>query len=817
MSSTNPRPAAPAQGPIPLRPAAPPERPASLPLPLTSFVGRERELASVAALVCRPGVRLVTLAGPGGVGKTRLAIRVAEEIVADFPDGVWFVPLAAVPSVDLVPASVAQVLELDLTGGAIDKEIAAFVGNGRSLLILDNLEHLLECGTFIVGLLAGCPRLTVLATSRAVLRLSGEHVVRVPPLAISDDDAPPEAEPTEAARLFVERATAADSAFAVTPANAPVIAATCRRLDGLPLAIELAAARVSAFPPAQLLARLEQGHPLLTEGPRDAPPRQQAMRDTIAWSYDLLAPEQQALFRRLAVFAGGFSPDAAEAVAGGEADRRGPEGTRGQTGSDAPPLRLSASPPVVESIAALVDRSLVRRVDGPNSEARFGMLETIREYGLQQLLACGEEATLRDAHATYFVELAERGGVGLRGSSEDQAPLWHRLDAEIGNFRAALAWLRDQGRIEEALRLAGGLDWFWSAGTYQQEGHRWLGDLIERSIADVPPAVRAQALGVAAMLARLREDIHSARKLSEAALPLWKQAGRDDAIAETVTGLASAAFVEGRLDEAGTLAQQGLEAARRCGAVWAEAGALHLVGRVALARGQPAAALDALRSAAARFREADDPFREMGVRGDEGLALLIVGDHAASRVVIGDVLETDLAIDEDRAIVPIALMGIGVLLAGNEPATAARLLGAATAHMARIGRLAAPPTLAAYDALMAPGRSQLGEAAWQAAWTAGRTLAVEEAATEARTALQRLAGLSEAAAHVTRAAADLGLTRRELEVLRLVAEGLTDREIADRLFISRRTVSKHVEAILAKLGVASRREAAAEARRHGLV
>ncbi len=334
MSSTDPRPLIPAQAqaPIPLRPSPPTERPASLPLPLTSFVGREHEIDVIAALTCRAGVRLVTLTGPGGVGKTRLAIRVTEQIAPDFPDGIWFVSLAAVPSAELVAASVAQVLEVELTGGdAIEKEIAQHIGGKRALLIMDNLEHLLDCGAFVVGLLGACPNLAVLATSRAVLRLSGEHVVRVPPLSLSretrdvrreDDDSTHvsrlASHDSESMRLFVERAEAADSAFSMTPVTATAVSTICRRLDGLPLAIELAAARVAAFPPAQILARLAQGQPLLTEGPRDAPPRQQAMRDAIGWSYGLLTPAQQALFRRLAVFAGGFTPEAAEVVAGGQ-------------------------------------------------------------------------------------------------------------------------------------------------------------------------------------------------------------------------------------------------------------------------------------------------------------------------------------------------------------------------------------------------------------------------------------------------------------------------------------------------------------------
>lgn len=796
MSSTDPRPLSPgqAQAPIPIRPSPPPERPASLPLPLTSFVGRDHEIAAVAALACRAGVRLVTLTGPGGVGKTRLAIRVAEQIAPDYPDGVWFVPLAAVPSAELVAASVAQVLDVELTGDdPIEREIARHIGGKRALMILDNLEHLLDCGAFVVGLLGACPRLTVLATSRAVLRVSGEHVVNVSPLATPDPGPlPTSSDLPDATRLFAERAAAADAAFTLTDANAPAVAEICRRLDGLPLALELAAARISAFSPELLLRRLGTLLPLLTQGPRDAPPRMQAMDNAIGWSYGLLTAEHQALFRGLAVFVGGFTLDAAEAI-GQPTDISFPGG-----------------------ITALVDQSLVYRGQGPNGEARFGMLETIREYGLVQLTAAGEDAAVRNAHAAYFVALAQRGGAALRGSSEEQALWWHRLDAEIGNFRAALAWLRDNDQIEDALRLAGGLDWFWSAGAYLEEGQRWVDLLIGRSTDDIAPEIRAQALGVAAMIANHRGDRQSARALAERSLPLWRLAGREVAVAEALLQLASTAIYDGRYEDARPLVHEATELARRCNAPWAEATALHLTGRLAMSAGEPGRALADLRQAAELFREADDPVRELSSRCDEGVALLTVGERRAAQGVFAHVLETDLAIDEDRALVPHALLGIAALIADNEPPLAARLIGAATAHLARVARVPPIQTLATYDTLTASGRARLGEAGWQAAWTAGRTLAIEEAANEGRLALRRLTGAIEPSLSVGDAAADLGLTRRELEVLRLVTDGLTDREIADRLFIARRTASKHVEAILAKLDVSSRRAAAVEARRRGL-
>ncbi len=281
-------------------------------------------------------------------------------------------------------------------------------------------------------------------------------------------------------------------------------------------------------------------------------------------------------------------------------------------------------------IAALVDQSLVHRGEGPTGEVRFGMLETIREFGLQQLVDSGEEAALRDAHAAYFVEIAERGGAGLRGSSEEQAPIWHRLDAEIGNFRAALAWLRDRGRIGDALRLAGGLDWFWTEPTYRDEGRRWLADLLGQAPDTVDPVVMAQAHAVAGSLANLQGDARTSRMHVEAALPLWRSAGREVSVAETLLILASAAFERDPL-QAGSLAREAGEIARRCDAAWAEAAALHLSGRVATTAGEPDRALPLLRRAVERFRDADAPFRELGARCDEGLALLLTGERAAAQ------------------------------------------------------------------------------------------------------------------------------------------------------------------------------------------
>ncbi|MDP9368914.1 MAG: NB-ARC domain-containing protein, partial [Chloroflexota bacterium] len=390
-----------------------------LPAPLTSFVGREREVELVTALLCRGDVRLVTLTGPGGTGKTRLALRLGEDLAGYFGDGVVFVPLAAVTDPDLVLPTVAGVLGVRPAGDQPLTDLLAVTLQDRHLLlVLDNFEQVVEAAPLVTALLAACPRLTVLVTSRVRLQVSGEQAFPVPPFALP---APGEGtvsclEAVEAVRLFVARARAAKPDFALTEENGTIVAEVCRRLDGLPLAIELAAARIAHLPPAALLARLERRLPLLTGGARDLPARQRTIRNTIAWSHDLLVPEEQVLFRRLAVFVGGFTLAAAEAVAS----------TSDDLGLD-----------VFNGVCSLADKSLLREEDGPGGEPRYLMLETIREFELEQLAAAGEEAAIRDRHAAFFADLAAAIAPYLPWRADADAAV-ARLDADQDNLRAAL-------------------------------------------------------------------------------------------------------------------------------------------------------------------------------------------------------------------------------------------------------------------------------------------------------------------------------------------------------------------------------------------
>ncbi len=448
-------------------------------------------------------MRLLTLTGPGGVGKTRLALEAAAGLADTFPDGARFVSLAPITDPVLVAPMVAQALGVREAGDEpITERLAAFLRDKRLLLLLDNFEQVVEAAPLVTDLLAACPGLKGLVTSRVRLRLSGERDYPVPPLAVPAPAGPRPfqyAKGSAAVRLFSERAQAVRPEFALTPENASAVADICRGLDGLPLAIELAAARIKVLPPAALLARLEKRLPLLTGGGRDLPARQQTMRDAIAWSHDLLTPEEQALFRWLAVFVGGFTLEGAEAVVfAGDA------------------LDLD----VFEGVASLVDKSLLRQEVGPDEEPRFAMLETIREFGLERLAARGEEAAIQNAHAAYFLALVEQAESALLGPEQMAWLTW--LDAAHDNLRAALDWCLASD-AEAGLRLAGALSLFWQVRGYLLEGRRWLEALLAQ--APQRAALRAKALHAAGQLARHQADIASGISLCEESLAIYRELG----------------------------------------------------------------------------------------------------------------------------------------------------------------------------------------------------------------------------------------------------------------------------------------------------
>ena len=771
---------------------------ANFPRPLTSLVGREADIAAARALLLDDGVQLLTLTGPGGFGKTRLALRLEEEVVSGFADGGVFVPLAAITNPDLVMPAIAQALGVRETDARLPTDLVADTLRGkRLLLMLDNFEQVSSAAIPLTALLAACPGVVAIVTSRALLHVAGEQRFPVIPLALPVSPAPgadradglslTTIAASSAVQLFVARAKAVDPRFALGSENGVVIAAICRQLDGLPLAIELAAARIRLLSPAELFAHLGPTLPLLTEGPEDAPPRLRRMRDAIAWSYDLLSPQEQALFRRLAIFAGGFTLDAAEAV-GGRA---------GQT--------------VLDLVTSLVDKSLLGRIESSSGESRFAMLETIREFGWEQLFASGEAEAIAARHAAWAIDLAE--------DAREQGWLSQgrgllTLELEHPNFRAALSWLLTGGEPTRALNLAGLLAEFWLRHGHLAEGKDWL----ERALAaddGVATAVRAEALVGLNMLLWWQGELGRAHQLLHEAEDVASRAGDAGALAHTRLHQGYVAMFQGDLDLAEARGEEALTTAMAISQGFRLNAPLWLLAHVALVRrdDERAAALhDRLLAAA---REGGDEMSlanalyGMGVlavrRGQPDAALASFAEATTVCHAFGDHLTAS------TCLVGAAAAAVGLA----RPESAVRLLAAAYTLRTALGRVWVGPdnALDDTDQILATARAELGAEQAAAAWTAGAALSLEEAFAEA----------ADLAAHATPAAASrpayrsTGLTSREREVLRLLVDGQSDKEIAAALGIGRRTVSNHVATIREKLDAPSRTAAAALAVRDRLI
>ena len=784
----------------------------NLPIPSTPFLGRQNELTEILGLLSKEGVRLTTLTGPGGTGKTRLALQAAAVVGPRYPDGIWWIPLASLRDPELV---------LQTAGHALGAKhgLAEHIADSSMVLLFDNFEHVIEAAADVAGLLASCPNLHLLVTSREPLHLSGEQEYPVPTLNHS-----------EGVGLFVARAVAIKPDF--TPDDA--VSDICRRLDDLPLALELAAVRVKLLSTKQILERLEQRLPLLTGGARDLSERQRTLRATIAWSYDLLSLEERHLFASLSVFVAGCTLSAAAAVIPDWADsQRGPE--------------------LLEDLGHLVEQSVLRvATDHPGGEPRFSMLETIREFALDQL-SMAERETLRDRHLAYFVGLAEASENEERGI--DQAAWVRRLAADRDNFRSALAHAQQRRDADQLLRLAAALErrfWLASGDRDLSESRRWLEAGLAMEGA-APPGLRAKAL--LRMAWTVGESHVQTRAFLEESLSEYERAGDEAGMTDALSGLGHVAVLSGdftRADNslhralalsrrigvrpqilvevlvplgllamlrrqyavAGRHLDEALAVARRSGDTWGTAFALEHMGRLALSEGDDERAMATLSESVELLRTVGDT--EQGAEAALYLSTALISSGAldGARALIRDVAMATHDLIFWYRCLTLEATAEWLAAAGLHPAAVKGLAAAAQAR-AELGETIEVDWETARRQLLQRMRHDVPRVEFDAAWAAGQGMSLADALEDGLRAMDAV-GLAAPTHSRVLARGRRDLSRRELEVLALVAAGQSDGEIAERLFISKKTASVHVAHIKDKLGAESRVQMAMVGVRLGL-
>lgn len=805
-------------GHVPIRPGQPaPARKAAvasnLPEPLTRFIGREAAVERVGkVLVSRP---LVTLTGVGGVGKTRLAIAAARSVLDAFPDGAWFADLSAVRSDEAVRPAIMMALAASSFGGDDWSAVAGALRERRALLVIDNCEHVIsEVADAVQDLLRPGSLARVLTTSREPLRVDGETVLRVPPLTVAGSGAvADDGGESESASLFIERARHHDPDFNPTPEDRATIDAMCRQLDGLPLAIELAAARVTVLTVEQIRQRLDDPFRVLGSGSRAGSSRHQTLSKTIEWSYDLLDPAERVVFERLSVFDGGFSLDAAESVCEGEGiDRRD----------------------VLSLVAQLVDKSLVQ-VEATPDDVRYRLLETVRHFAAGRLHEHGEHDTLAMRHALYYLNLAEAAKAGLNGREQER---WlRRLEHDIDNIRGALRTLVSRQNVEGELRLASAIQRFWWVRGHVSEGRRWLEDALARAQAKpgAPATVIAGAMQSAGNLAVSQGDAIRGQELLEEALALYRQHGDDSQIADALTYLATVLRLRGEDARAIPLAEESLVLRRRLGDPRDIALTLGVLGELGIVASD-------LTSASDYLLEALDIYRAIGDRHSVAITLNNLGEAARG---LGELDRAAAYCQESLAIFREldAPHGVAYLLSSladiareqGRAGDARRDYREALATFRKLGYTAAAlgvirgiALLDIADGAVARGVTMLAAAgrlldATGASWTTiehddnarGIELArrsIDENAYEiaaergASLSFDDLAALALSDVPASGSSRTATLSPREREVVAFIVRGLSNRQIAAEMGVAQRTIDTHVANILRKLGVSSRQQ-----------